>query len=194
MNQAKWIGLFAIAAVLLLFSVSGEAQQKKGVSKDAKGGKPDMGFGFTTSRAPIDIDSDGVEGNQKENTVTFKGNVVARQEDITLYANKLVIFYDGNTRQMKVVVATGNVKVIQLNRRATSQKATFEQDANKVVFDGDAVVREGENVIRGERITYYVDEERSVVEPEKGGRVKTRFTPSQKEEGEEKPSNEGKKK
>ncbi len=194
MNQARWIGLFAIVAVLLLFSISGEAQQKKGANKDAKGGKPDMGFGFTTSRAPIDIDSDGVEGNQKENTVTFKGNVIARQENITLYANKLVIFYDGNTRKMKLIVATGNVKVIQLNRRATSQKATFEQDENKVVFDGDAVVREGENVIRGERITYYVDEERSVVEPEKGGRVKTRFTPSQKEEGEERTSNEGKKK
>jgi len=46
---------------------------------------------------------------------------------------------------------------------------TFDQDKNKVVLDGDAVVREGVNVIRGERITFYVEEERSVVEPTKGG-------------------------
>lgn len=194
MNQAKRTGLFMIVLIFFLFSVSGEAQEKKGASKGAKGGKPDMGFGFTSSRAPIDIVSDTVEGNQKENTVTFKGNVVAKQEDITLYANTLVIFYDGNTKKLKVVVATGNVKVVQLNRRATSQKATFEQDENKVVFDGDAVVREGDNVIRGEKVTYYVDEERSLVEPGKGGRVNTRFTPPPKEEGEEKTPKDGRKK
>jgi lipopolysaccharide export system protein LptA len=49
-------------------------------------------------------------------------------------------------------------------------------------------------VIRGERITFYVDEERSVVEAEKGGRVSTFITPPPKEEGEEKKPKEEKKK
>jgi lipopolysaccharide export system protein LptA len=79
------------------------------------------------------------------------------------------------------VVATGNVKIVQLERRATSQKATFHQDENKMVLDGEAVIREGENVIRGERVIYYVDEERSVVEGGKGGRVNTTITPPKKD-------------
>jgi lipopolysaccharide export system protein LptA len=112
--------------------------------------------------------------------------VVAKQEDITLYANTLVIYYDPNTKGLKEIVAIGNVKVVQLDRRATGQKATFYQDQNRVVLDGDAVAREGENVIRGERITFYVDEQRSVVEPVKGGRVSTYITPPAKEEGERK--------
>jgi lipopolysaccharide export system protein LptA len=91
-------------------------------------------------------------------------------------------------------MATGNVKVVQLDRRATGQKATFDQDKNKVVLDGDAVVREGTNVIRGERITFYVEEGRSVVEPGKGGRVSTSITPPAKEEGEKKKPKEGEKK
>ena len=37
---------------------------------------------------------------------------------------------------------------------------------------------------RGERITFYVDEERSVVEPTKGGRVSTSITPPPKERDE----------
>jgi lipopolysaccharide export system protein LptA len=81
-----------------------------------------------------------------------------------------------------------------MDRRATGQKAAFDQDKNKVVLDGDAVVREGTNVIRGERITFYVEEERSVVEPAKGGRVSTSITPPAREEGEEKKPKEGKKK
>jgi lipopolysaccharide export system protein LptA len=118
--------------------------------------------------------------------VTFKGNVIAKQEETTLYANTLVIYYDQETKKLKEIVATGNVKVVRVDQRATSKKATFSQDENKVVFDGEAVIREGENVIRGERITYYVDEERSVVEGGKGTRVNTRITPPPKEDKENK--------
>jgi len=177
--------LIVILSSLLFFFVSGEAQEKMG---SGKGGertiKTDKGFGFTTSRAPIDIASDTVEADQKQNKVTFKGNVVAKQEDVTLYANTLVVIYDPDTKQMKEVIAIGNVRVVQLDRRATGQKATFDQGKNKVILDGDAVVREGTNVVRGERITFYVDEERSVVEPVKGGRVNTSITPPPKEEAE----------
>jgi len=195
MKQNRPVGLLVILFFLLFFFVSGEAQEKKGSGKGGeKDIKTDRGFGFTTSRAPIDITSDTVEADQKQNRVTFKGNVVAKQEDVTLYANTLVMIYDPDTRQMKEVIAIGNVKVVQLDRRATGQKATFDQDSNKVILDGDAVVREGTNVVRGERITFYVDEERSVVEPGKGGRVSTSITPPPKEEGERKKPKEEKKK
>jgi len=110
--------------------------------------------------------------------------VVAKQEDATLYANILVIHYHPDTKKLKEIVATGHVKVVQLDRRATGEKVTFYQDENKVVLEGDAVAREGENVTRGERITYYLNEERSVVEGGKGSRVNTRITPTQKEEKE----------
>ncbi len=165
-----------------LFSVTGEAQERK---EKAGGGEKriagEKGFGFSASRAPIDVISDTVEANQKENTVTFKGNVVATQEDTTLYANTLVILYESETKKVKEIRAIGNVKIVQLDRRATGQKATFQQEENKVVLDGDAVVREGENEIRGERVIFYVNEERSIVEGGKGSRVNTRITPPPKE-------------
>jgi lipopolysaccharide export system protein LptA len=195
MNQSKGIGLLVVLFFLFLFFLSGEAQEKKGGGKGGeKALKTDRSFGFTASRAPIDITSDTVEADQKTNKVTFKGNVVAKQEDVTLYSNTLVIIYDPDTKKLKEIIAIGNVKVVQLDRRATGQKATFDQDKNKVVLDGEAVVREGANVVRGERITFYVDEERSVVEPGKGGRVSTSITPPPKEEGESRKSKEEKKK
>ena len=195
MNRSGGIGLLVVLFFLFLIFISGEAQEKSGGGKGGEGAlKTDKGFGFTASRAPIYIDSDRLEADQKTNTVTYKGNVVAKQEDVTLYANTLVIIYDPDTKKLKEIIATGNVKVVQLDRRATGQKVTFDQDKNKVVLDGDAVVREGTNVIRGERITFYVEEERSVVEPGKGGRVSTSLTPPAKEEGEEKKQKEGKKK
>jgi lipopolysaccharide export system protein LptA len=194
MKPSRGICLFGILLSFFFFCISGEAQEKKGgVKGGEKGLRTDRGFGFTASRAPIDITSDTVEADQKTNTVTFKGNVVAKQEDMTLYANTLTVLYDQNTKKIKEIIAVGNVKMVQTDRRATGQKATFDQDKNKLVLDGEAVVREGANVIRGERITYYVDEERSVVEPVKGGRVSTSITPPPKEEGEGKKPKEEKK-
>jgi len=195
MNPSKGIGLLVILVSLFLFFISGEAQEKKRGGKSGGGAsKTDRSFGFTASRSPIDITSDTVEADQKTNTVIFKGNVVAKQEDTTLYANTLTITYDQNTKKLKEIVAVGNVKVVQLDRRATGQKATFDQDKNKAVLDGEAVVREGTNVIRGERIIFYVDEERSVVEGGKGSRVSTSITPPPKEEGEGRKPKEEKKK
>jgi len=187
MKTKTGIVLLIIVFSLFLFSVFLGAQEKKGTAKsEGKKSQGDMGFGLTATRAPIDITSDTVEANQKQSSVTFKGNVIAKQEDITLYANTLVIYYDQENKKLKQIIATGNVKVVQLERRATSKKATFHQDENKVVLDGEAVVREGENVIRGEKITFYVDEERSVVEGGKGSRVNTFITPPPKEEGADK--------
>ena len=195
MNRSRGIGVLVILFSLFLILGSGEAQEKPGVAKSGeKALQTGKGFGFTASRAPIDIDSDRLEADQKKNTITYKGNVVAKQEDVTLYANTLVILYDPDTKKLKEIIATGNVKVVQLDRRATGQKATFDQEKNKVILDGDAVVREGTNVIRGERIIFYVEEERSVVEPAKGGRVSTSITPPPKEEGDERKPKEGKKK
>src|SRR4030067_2737847 len=128
MNPSKGIALLVILLSIFLFFISGEAQEKKGGGKRGERGlKTDRGFGFTASHAPIDITSDTVEADQKTNRVTFKGNVVAKQEDVTLYANTLVIIYDQDAKKLKEIVATGNVKVVQQDRRATGQKVTFEQ-------------------------------------------------------------------
>jgi len=186
MRRTRRSVFLVVALSIIFFLVSGEAQQKRKAPKaqPKKSGTQGGAFGMTTSRAPIDIDSDTVESIQKENIVVFKGNVVAKQEDVSVYCNVMTVYYHGDTKKIKEIVVTGNVKIVQLERRATSQKATFYQDENKIVLEGDAVIREGDNVIRGDRVVHYVDEERSYVEPEKGGRVSTRITPSQKDQGE----------
>jgi lipopolysaccharide export system protein LptA len=182
MRRTRRIGLliFIGYSLFLLIGV-GQGQEPKKTEKTR--GKPveGTGFGFNLSRAPIDIASDTVEGNQKQNTVSFKGNVIAKQEDITIQTDLMVVFYDPETKKLKEITADGNVRVVQSDRRATSKKATFYQNENKVVLDGDVVIREGDNVLRGERVTYYIDEERSVVEGARGSRVTTTISPAKKE-------------
>ena len=72
MNLSRGIGLLVFIFSLSFFFLSGEAQEKKGIGKtDEKRPSAEKGLGFTASRDPIDIASDGVEANQKQNRVTF---------------------------------------------------------------------------------------------------------------------------
>jgi lipopolysaccharide export system protein LptA len=187
MRRSSGSVFWVIVLSLAVFLVSAEAQQKKKAPKaqsKKSGAQQGGGFGITSNRAPIDIESDSAEMDTKRNIGVFKGNVVAKQEDITLYCNALIVHTDQETKKIKEIVASGNVRIVQADRRATAQKATFFQDENKIVLEGDAVVREGDNVIRGERVVHYLDEEKSVVEGTKGSRVSTTITPAQKEAGE----------
>jgi lipopolysaccharide export system protein LptA len=186
MKPCKWVSFLLIPLFLLIPCLSGETQEKKEVGKVEGKSQGFGGLEFSTSRAPIDITSDTVEANQKQNTVTFQGNVIAKQGNTTLYAKTLVIYYDPDTQKLKEMMAIGNVEVIQLGRRATGQRGTFYQNENKVVLEGEVVLREGENVIRGERVIFYIDEKRSVMEGKKGGRVSTTIIPPPKEQGESK--------
>lgn len=175
MKQVKSKAYLLIVLVFVLFfQLNGAAQEKKAASA--------KGFGMLSPRTPIEITSDTVEGDQKQNQVLFKGNVIAKQEEITLHANQLLIHYDGDMKKLKEIVATGNVRILQQDRRATCQKATFYQIENKIVLEGEAVIREGDNIVRGDRVVYLVDEERSYVEGGKGGRVITTIVPSSKDE------------
>ena len=53
-----------------------------------------------TDEAPIAIDADSLEVIQSENKAIFKGNVVAKQADMTLRARQMVVFY-GQREQAK---------------------------------------------------------------------------------------------
>ena len=136
MNRNKGVGFLIICLTLFLsFLPGGSPGKERGAKGAGKNLISDKGFGFASNRAPIYIDSDSFEADQKKNMAVYKGNVVAKQEDTVLYAQTLTILYDANTKRLKEIIAAGNVKVVQLNRRFSGKKATFDQGKNQVVLE-----------------------------------------------------------
>jgi len=127
------------------------------------------------SGQPIDITSDTVESYTKDNLIVFKGNVIARQKDIVIYADSVeaVIIDDG--KGIEKVVADGNVKVQQGLRVANCQKAIFYNLDKKVVLTGDPKLWEGDNMVSGEMIVFDIEQNRVDVKGGPGGRGKARI-------------------
>ena len=121
---------------------------------------------------PIDITSDKVEAYWKENLIIFKGNVIARQKDIVIYADSVeaVIVDDG--KGIEKVIAGGNVKIQQGLRVANCQKAVFYNVEQKVVMTGEPKVSEGGNIVSGDEIVFDIEKDRVEVKGGPSGRGK----------------------
>jgi outer membrane protein assembly factor BamD len=126
---------------------------------------------------PIDITSDKVEAYWKENLIIFKGNVIARQKDIVIYADSVeaVVIEDG--KGIEKVIAGGNVKIQQGLRIANCQKAVFYNVEQKVVLTGDPKVSEGDNIVSGDEIVFDIEKDRVDVKGGPSGRGKAKIQP-----------------
>jgi lipopolysaccharide export system protein LptA len=132
------------------------------------------------SGQPIQIKSDQLLTDSASRTATFTGKVVARQADITMYADRLVITYDEKDKDVEKVEAFGNVRITQGNRQAQAGHAFYDNRAGKIMLDGTPKVFQGDDVVTGKLITYYVNEERSVVTGGPDERVNAVIHPREK--------------
>jgi lipopolysaccharide export system protein LptA len=112
---------------------------------------------------PITIKSNELQADQKSRTATFLGKVVAKQDDITIHADKLVVRYAEGGGEVEKVEAFGNVSIVQENRIGTAQHAVYFNKEGKITLSGSPKVLQGKDMVTGREITYYVNEDKSVV-------------------------------
>lgn len=142
---------------------------------------PQNGVEKAESKAIV-IKSNTLEVDNDENMVIFTGNVNAKRYDFTIECQKMLVFYeklpdqgktgDGATKINKIV-ATGQVKITRSQGGfATAEKAVYYQQDDKLVLTEKPVVRQGNDVVEGDRITIFLKERRSVVDS--GGEKRVR--------------------
>lgn len=130
--------------------------------------------GFEVNKQePIFISSDQMEVNHKKSMITYKGRVVTLQGDMTMRSEVLTAYYDPEMKGVKEVIAEGKVHVTQGDRVATGSKAVFDGKEKTITLTGDPMVRQGNSQISGSRITFFIEQDRAVVE---GGKQRVKAT------------------
>jgi lipopolysaccharide export system protein LptA len=144
---------------------------------------------------PIITEANTLELDNKNKTATFKGNVVAKQEQkgkepLFIYCDKMVIYSSeesekkpsppkskGNekknmTQQVDKIVATGQVRIYNDKDRATGETAVFYNADQRIILSGKAEFWQGKNLIKGEEITVWIKEDRALVTSKGSNRVR----------------------
>jgi lipopolysaccharide export system protein LptC len=132
---------------------------------DAKGaqpsGPPNALQGFSVNRdKPVQITSNTLEVRDKEKKAIFAGNVLVAQGEATMKSKTLDVYYDQDgdaagpsDQQIRRIEAKGGVVVAQKDQTATGDTGIFDMRTNTVTLIGDVVSTQGQQVIKGERLT-----------------------------------------
>lgn len=158
----SWLGALTFVFLLLSMAYPALAGEAPAGAKD-DGKKSSSTFEFN-KKDPIYITADWMEVDQKKQSITYKGRVVAIQNDMTMRSETLTAYYDAEMKQMKQIVAEGKVNATQGNRVATGDKAIFDDKAKTVTLTGSPVMRQGNSQLSGAKIIYFIEQDKATAE------------------------------
>ena len=107
---------------------------------------------------PFEISADSLEVQQDENIATFAGNVDARQGNMRLKADRLMVHYRGDksgkasASAISRIDASGSVFIASGRETAQGEAGVYDVENGLVTLTRNVVLTRGENVIRGDRL------------------------------------------
>ena len=163
-------------------------------------------FPGTNSKEPISIDADKLVYFDKERKAIYTGNVVVIQGDTKMTCTVMTVFLDRAPAQgmsqaattaqkpnaardgqsgpsadsgVNHLEATGPVTVISKTQVATGDSGRYDKAENKVWLIGHVTLSDGQNVTKGDKLTYDLKTGQATVDTNaKSGRVHGQFIPN----------------
>ncbi len=141
---------------------------------------------FAAGTVPVNIQADSMRYSPSGKEVTFTGNVRVTRQDVTITAATITILLSGKTESgpgvaamdpgaIERIVASGGVHIDYQGKLGTCKTATYHVAQGLLVMEGDPVLKDGQNSIKGHTITFNLKENRSEVRGGQGQRVNATF-------------------
>ncbi len=146
----------------------------------AFGGEVKKG-GVKQEREKIVVTSEKMISESGKNRARFMGNVVAVYGELTLKSQEMEVYSDGEQKELKRLIATGDVVITKGERVAKGERAELYNAEKKIIITGNASIIEKGNNISGEKIIYFYDKEDIIVEGSMTERASFKINPSDKE-------------
>ena len=135
------------------------------------------------SKAPVDISADRGEAQERADRVIFAGNVIVKQQELTLRTARLTVAYS-NTNGIDInrIDASGGVVVTSPSETAKGDFAVYDLNEGLITMVGNVRLERGGSFLTGGRLTIDLDTGRAVMDGglrgvnQSGGRVTGRFT------------------
>ena len=102
-------------------------------------------------KEPLVVTSKMLKIDSEHNTAEFENSVVAETPEMTLYAERMIVFYNKTTGHVTRVDASGGVTLVKKDSVVTADEATYYVLDERVIFKGDLKVIDKEDFLSGKR-------------------------------------------
>jgi lipopolysaccharide transport protein LptA len=110
------------------------------------------------------ITSDRLTFDYKKRFALFEHNVLVTDPEMQLACDKLLVTFD-EAGKAKNIKAEGRVTIKQEDKTAHAGLATYDLDGGKIVLSDKPRVLRGRDVLEGELITFWRDDNRMICQP-----------------------------
>ena len=187
-------GIILATTALVATAALGQVKQQSSVSA-LKG---------HNTNAPVDVQADRIEVQDKADRAVFSGNVHAVQAEMTLDTPRLTVAYSGggaatssaanggNNVQIHRLDAAGGVVVKSPTETAKGDFGIYDLDRKLITLIGNVQLNRETNQVNGSRLVIDLDSGRAVVDGgppgvnSSGGRVTGHFTVPQRQQQQQK--------
>ena len=158
---------FLLLAPLLVAIAPASGQQSSG-----------SGHSGFNSNAPVDVDADRIEVQDRADRAIFSGNVVARQGNMTINSARLTVIYTNTDGvDVKRLEASGGVTLRTPSETAQGSFGIYDADRRIVTLTGGVHLTQGTNRVQGGHLVLDLNSHRAVMDGgASGGRVSGHFT------------------
>ena len=156
---------------------------------------PDVAFSQATSalkghnsNAPVDVEADRIEVQDRADRAVFSGNVVVRQAELTLTAPRLTVAYSNSGGiEIDRIDGSGGVTVKSPSETASGQFAIYDIESRLITLIGNVHLIRGDSNVNGGRLVINLSDGTAVMDggapagvKSQGGRVTGTFTVPQR--------------
>lgn len=143
----------------------------------------------TDNEAPIEIEADALEVQDRQNVAVFTGNVTVTQEDAALQTARLTVHYAEDpqaepdedapatpqNQRISRLEAQGKVLITADGQSATGESGTIDFDGRTLSLRGNVTLSQSGNVVTGDTLT--VDLNTGIARVESRSRVRVLLNP-----------------
>ncbi|MBF0310995.1 MAG: hypothetical protein HQL56_15880 [Magnetococcales bacterium] len=145
--------------------------------------------GWSAAAEPLEVTSDRLDFDEKQQVAVFKGHVKAREGEMTMTSERLTVRYgqggkEGKGARIRQLEAEGNVVLLQGEHRGRAETVVYDLEKRTLEMIGkrnNAVVEKDKDRLEGGNILVRLGPNGQVlnmaVKGSEGSRVSARITP-----------------
>lgn len=114
--------------------------------------------------SPITITSQKVDFDNQKQEAIYSGKVKVVKGDIILTADTIRVLFRRKDQGVKLIQADGQVRIWWKDRYAEAEKGVYDDKSQTLTLTGFPKTWQNENMVKGDKISYDLVEDRIVVE------------------------------
>jgi lipopolysaccharide transport protein LptA len=123
----------------------------------------------------INIEADDVIVMNNEGIAEFTKNVKVKKDEFTLYADKMIAYYDIKTNNVTKIIAINNVNFISPTSSANADKGIYDINKNNITLEGNVKTKEKNITVNSHRFIYDTINKKSNLIGDKDNKIKVVF-------------------